>query len=160
MGTPQTVSISQFRLGICITRPLNYFLNKYFQDNSDMPFEPPIITLGKILYDAIIETQSDVDSGDMVELKKEEARQEISMRMAERQAKVAQELAIAERIRDAEEVEIEEYNDNSKEGSGGLNVSESSVALGVNGKSAFVSKRVFRFKGRDEKTIELFIEKP
>lgn len=120
-----------------------------------MLFEPPIVSLGKFLYDAITETKNDVASGDMVELKKEEARQEISMRMAERQAKVAQELAIAERIRDAEEVEIEEYYDNSKEGSGGLNANESGVSLGVNGKSGFVSKRVFRFKGIEGKTIEI-----
>lgn len=120
-----------------------------------MAFEAPIISLGKFLYDAIKETKNDVDSGDMAELKKEEARQEISMRMAERQAKVAQELAIAERIRDAEEVEIEEYYDNSKEGSGGLSASESGVSLGVNGKSGLVSKRVFRFKGIEEKTIEI-----
>ena len=124
-----------------------------------MLFEPPIVTLGKFLYDAITETKSDVDSGDMVELKKEEARQEVSMRMAERQAKVAQELAIAERIRDAEEVEIEEYYDNSREGSGGLNASESGVTLGVSGKTGLVSRRVFRFKGREGKTIEVVREK-
>lgn len=124
-----------------------------------MLFEPPIVTLGKFLYDAITETKSDVDSGDMVELKKEEARQEISMRMAERQAKVAQELAIAERIRDAEEVEIEEFYDNAREGNGGLTANESGVTLGVSGKVGLVSKRVFRFKGRECKTIEIVQEK-
>ena len=44
---------------------------------------------------------------------------------------------------------------NDVEGSGGLSASESGVSLGVNGKSGFVSKRVFRFKGIEEKTIEI-----
>jgi hypothetical protein len=108
-----------------------------------MIFESPYITLGKFLYDAMTNTKKDVETGDVVELRKEEAMQEISMRMAERHAKVTQELAIAERIRDAEEVTIEEYYDNSKEGSAGLGANAEGLNLGVSGKSGVVSKRIY-----------------
>jgi hypothetical protein len=111
------------------------------------------ITLGKFLYDAVSNTSKDVASGDITELKKEEALQEISMRMAERQAKVAQELAIADRIKDAEEVSIEEYYDNSLEGRAGIGLSESGVNIGANGKTGAVSKRIYRFRNLNKETL-------
>jgi hypothetical protein len=120
-----------------------------------MLFESPIISLGRLLYEAIAETKSDVKNGDMTELRKEEAKQEISMRMAERQAKVAQELAIAERIRDAEEVNIEEYYDNLVEGGASVSASADGFSGSLAGKSARISKRVFIFKGREKLTIDV-----
>jgi len=53
--------------------------------------------------------------------------------MAEAQAKVAQELAIARRVELAEQVEIEEFYDTSGEGNIGLKADEKSVALGASG---------------------------
>jgi uncharacterized membrane protein len=120
-----------------------------------MLFESPYVSLAKFLYEAMTNTKKDVEKGDVVELKKEEAMQEISMRMAERQAKVAQELAIAERIRDADEVSIEEFYDNSIEGQAGLVANKESVNIGVGGKSGAVSKRIFRFRGNGGKVIEM-----
>lgn len=120
-----------------------------------MLFESPYVSLAKFLYEAMTNTKKDVEKGDVVELKKEEAMQEISMRMAERQAKVAQELAIAERIRDADEVSIEEFYDNSIEGQAGLGANADGVNLGVGGKSGAVSKRIFRFRGNGGKVIEM-----
>jgi len=72
--------------------------------------------------------------------------------MAERQAKVAQELAIAQRIRTAEEVEVEELYDYSGEGNLGLNVKDEGVMLGACGKGSRVVKRICRFKGVREIT--------
>lgn len=51
--------------------------------------------------------------------------------MAESQAKVAQELAIAQRINTAEEVEIEEFYDVSGKGNIGLQVDMKSETLGL-----------------------------
>lgn len=119
-----------------------------------MIFQSPIISLGKFLYDAINEASDDMKSGNLDELRTEEAKQEISMRMAERQARVAQELAIAERIRDADEVAIEEYYDTSIEGGANIGVSEGGVSAGLNGKNGTVSKRIYRFSKLNESVIE------
>lgn len=69
------------------------------------------------------------------------------MKMAEAQARVAQELALASRIETAEEVEMEEYYDTSGEGSLGVQATEGALSLGASGSGRKVSKRVFRFKG-------------
>lgn len=79
--------------------------------------------------------------------------------MAERQAKVAQELAIADRIKDAEEVTIEEYYDNSLEGSAGIGVSETGVRVGANGKTGVVSKRIYRFSNLNKETLTVTQDK-
>lgn len=118
-------------------------------------FESPYVALGRFLYEAMSNTKKDVESGDVAELRKEEAMQEISMRMAERQAKVAQELAIAERIRDADEVSIEEYYDNSAGGQASLAAGAEGVNLGIAGSTGVVSKRIYRFKGNSGDTIEV-----
>ena len=109
---------------------------------------------GRTLTDAINEASDDMKSGNLDELRTEEAKQEISMRMAERQARVAQELAIAERIRDADEVAIEEYYDTSIEGGANIGVSEGGVSAGLNGKNGTVSKRIYRFSKLNESVIE------
>lgn len=119
-----------------------------------MIFQSPIISLGKFLYDAINEASDDMKSGNLDELRTEEAKQEISMRMAERQARVAQELAIAERIRDADEVAIEEYYDTSIEGGANIGVSEGGISAGLNGKNGTVSKRIYRFSKLNESVVE------
>lgn len=124
-----------------------------------MIFESPIISIGKLLYEAVTETSDDVKTGDLEELRNEEARQEVSMRMAERQARVAQELAIAERIRDADEVAIEEYYDTSTGGEATFGVNESGISAGLNGKNGVVSKRIYRFSKRDESVVKHVQEK-
>lgn len=53
------------------------------------------------------------ERGNVAELESEEQLQEVQHRISENQARVAQELAIAQRIQHAEEVEIEEIYDNS-----------------------------------------------
>ena len=69
------------------------------------------------------------------------------MRMAEAQARVAQELAIAKRIEMATEVEIEEFYDIQGEGSLGVKADEKAVTLGASASGQKVCKRVYHFRG-------------
>ena len=80
-------------------------------------------------------------------LQEEEIRQEIAMRMAERQAKVAQEVAIARKIELAHEVEIEEFYDTSAESTVGAKTDGTSLSLGASGKANRVVRRVYKFRG-------------
>src|SRR5688500_4917680 len=95
---------------------------------------------------AVKSAKDAVDVGDLNRLGHEVQRQELSLRMAELQARVAQELAIAERIENAEEVEIEEYYEGSVDGSIGFKPGAGNV-VGVGGSGRRVTKRVFRFLG-------------
>ncbi|MEI7995596.1 MAG: hypothetical protein WCH01_11915 [Methylococcaceae bacterium] len=73
--------------------------------------------------------------------------------MAERQAKVAQEIAIARKIELAHEVEIEEFYDTSGEGSIGGKSDGSGITLGVSGRANRVVRRVYKFKGRESQNV-------
>lgn len=84
---------------------------------------------------------------DIAALRLEAERQELEMRMAEAQARVAQEVAIARRIQMAEEVEMKEYYDYSGEGSLGGKFDGQNLSIGASGSGRRVSKRVFKFKG-------------
>jgi hypothetical protein len=94
---------------------------------------------------AVQDAKSVLDLGDMGRLDQELQRQEMSLRMAEMQARVAQELAIAQRIEGAEEVEIEEYYESGGEGSLGFTPGTNSIGASARGRR--VTKRVFRFLG-------------
>lgn len=86
---------------------------------------------------------------DLETLSQEAARQRIEMELALQHARIAQELAIAQRIENATSVEIEEYYDINNKGQGGLNVDATSqtASLGASGEQNKVSKRVYRFTG-------------
>ena len=86
---------------------------------------------------------------DLEALNQEAARQRIEMELALQHSRIAQELAIAQRIENAAEVEIEEYYDSSAKGQGGLNLDAESrtASLGGSGERNRVSKRVYKFKG-------------
>jgi hypothetical protein len=88
-------------------------------------------------------------------LKVESERQELQMRMAEAQARVAQQVAIARRIETAEEVEREEFYDYSIEGHIGAKSDSESLSLGAGGTGRRISKRVYRFRGNTALTVEL-----
>lgn len=93
-------------------------------------------------------------------LREESVKQQIKMDFSQHQARVAQELAIAKRIENAVEVEIEEYYDNSGKGSAGLNVNAESMvgSLGLSGENRRVSKRVYRFKGASGASEETYVQ--
>ncbi|MFM0307770.1 hypothetical protein P0D71_08210 [Paraburkholderia sp. RL17-383-BIF-A] len=83
------------------------------------------------------------------ELRAEVAKQDLQMKFAQHQARVAQELAIARRIDNADEVEIEEFYNASGKGNMGLSVdaNEATGSLGLSGEGSKVTKRIYRFKG-------------
>jgi hypothetical protein len=94
-------------------------------------------------------SMNEASARSLTALREEAAKQEIKMEFSQHQARVAQELAIAKRIENAVEVEIEEYYDNSGKGSAGLSVNAETQtgSLGLSGESRKISKRVYRFKG-------------
>lgn len=92
------------------------------------------------------ESEEASDSKDIEVLNNEAKRQRAELSMAEMQAKVAQEVAIARRIEEADEVEIEEYYEGETNGNVGLTTEGSSLSLGLGGKGSRVTKRVYRFK--------------
>ena len=85
-------------------------------------------------------------------LQEEALKQKIQMEFSKHQARVAQEIAIAKRIENAIEVEIEEYYDNSGKHDGGLNINieAQTAGLGASSENRRVSKRVYRFKGNTQ----------
>ncbi|PSW06892.1 hypothetical protein [Photobacterium lipolyticum] len=95
------------------------------------------------------------------ELKLEAEKQKVQMQFAQEQAKVEQELAIARRIDNAEEVEIEEFYDNSASGKAGLTLdgANETASLGASGEGRKVTKRVYHFRGRaKEESITQLME--
>ncbi|MDN4498009.1 hypothetical protein QYE73_12060 [Pseudomonas mosselii] len=100
------------------------------------------------LIDAFAQSLKDKeDPVGIVELRVETERRELEMRMAEAEARVAQELAIARRIETAHEVEMTEYFDYSGKGHVGLKADAESISVGAGGSGRRVSKRKFVFKG-------------
>lgn len=74
-------------------------------------------------------------------------KQQIVMDFQAHQARVAQEVSIAQRIASSAEVEIEEYYDTSGKANVGLKAEQKSVALGIAGEGRRVTKRIIKFKG-------------
>lgn len=81
-------------------------------------------------------------------LQEEVNKQNIKMQFELQQARIAQELAIAHRIINAEFVEIEEFYDNSGSGQIGLRVEKDSAILGLGAEGKSITKRIYQFKGR------------
>jgi len=81
------------------------------------------------------------------DLKIDAAKKEILSATAEREARVAQELAIAERITTALEVSIEEFYEYKGEGVVGAQVNGANVNVGLSGSGQRVSKRIYKFSG-------------
>ncbi|MGU5714199.1 hypothetical protein [Aeromonas taiwanensis] len=113
---------------------------------------PMIGPVAGILIDSARNAEAASETGELAKLSEEAKRQEISLQMAKMQAQVAQELAIAHRIENAEEVEIEEYYEG--EGSAGLQGSTSGVSanFSLGGQGRKVVKRVYRFTGKNKNT--------
>jgi len=110
---------------------------------------PTSYLLEKIVKSASKNVESPKPDGpdDIVALRLETERQELEMRMAESQARVAQEVAIARRIQTAEEVEVEEYYDYHGDGHIGGKYDGANISIGAGGSGRRVSKRIFKFKG-------------
>ncbi|EOU2464923.1 hypothetical protein ACNTOD_003925 [Vibrio navarrensis] len=108
---------------------------------------PVLSALTGVVIESARETERLHGSGEIEALDAEARKQAIALNMAKMQAAVAQELAIAERIKNAHEVEIEEYYEGT--GSGGLNASGNldGASISLGGGSHKVTKRVYRFTG-------------
>lgn len=107
-------------------------------------------------YSALSSSQDEVkaaESQGLATLEEEAKKQKIIMEFQAHQARVAQELAIAERIAASHEVTIEEYFDGSGKGHAGLKVDGEAVSLGASGEGRRVTKRVIRFSGWTEQPI-------
>jgi hypothetical protein len=104
----------------------------------------------KVIRAAMSDSQGDIKSAEgkgIAELELEATKQRIVMEFQSHQARVLQEVAIAERISTSSEVEITEYYDVSGKGHAGLNASEASVSVGVGGEGRKVTHRVINFSG-------------
>ena len=80
-------------------------------------------------------------------LEDEAKKQRINMEFQSHQARVAQELAISQRIYFSDTVEIEEFYEGQGKGSLGLKGDESGITLGASGEGRRVTKRVIKFAG-------------
>jgi hypothetical protein len=112
-----------------------------------------------LIIDGVKESSKDMEKAKSLDsLKEESIKQEIMMEFSKHQARVAQELAIAKRIENALEVEIEEYYDNSGKADAGLNINVAAQTggFGLSNEGRRISKRVYRFKGNQN--IEKFEE--
>jgi len=83
---------------------------------------------------------------DLAQLKVESERVALRLREMEASAKVAQEVAIAKRIENALEVEIEEFYDTTGAASLGL-AKDQALTLGASASARLVSRRIIRFSG-------------
>jgi hypothetical protein len=131
------------------------FKNMSVKDKVLLAVSPTTYLLSKGAEKAVEKVQELSQSGTMQQLKEEAARQELMAQMQVAQAKVAQELAIAQRINTAETVEIVEYYDIS--GKGGLNVqtTDAGVTGGLSGEGRRVTHRSYRFIGWHEGASQL-----
>ncbi|WGD83819.2 hypothetical protein P5664_21645 [Bacillus subtilis] len=93
-------------------------------------------------------------SKNLNELEEQVLRKELANRISEAEAKAFQELAIANRIAQAHEVEIEEYYDTQGDGAAGVQYKESNLNIGASGSGRKISKRVYRFKGFQESELQ------
>lgn len=110
----------------------------------------------RTIYSALSKSQDDVkaaESKGVVSLEEEARKQQIVMEFQAHQARVSQELAIAERIAASAEVEIEEYYDLSGKGHVGVKAESESISLGIGAEGRRVTKRIIRFTGWREKSL-------
>lgn len=106
--------------------------------------------IGYLISDSMTKSSEEMDSAKALaieKLREEAARQEILMSFQQHQARVAQEMAIAERISNAAVVEIEEFYDLSGNTELGLkaNGKTEAVSIGLEAEARKVTRRIYRF---------------
>jgi hypothetical protein len=113
--------------------------------------ESSLIEIAKILTGAVSSSLKVSESKDMSIIDSEAQKQALELQMAHAQAKVAQELAIAQRIENADEVVIEEYYVGETKGNIGASGDEKGITVGASAEGRKVTKRVYRFIGGKQK---------
>ena len=99
---------------------------------------------------ALNKSQEDLKEAEnkgITSLEDEAKKQRINMEFQAHQARVAQELAISQRIYFSDIVEIEEFYDGQGKGSLGVKGDESGITLGASGEGRRVTKRIIKFSG-------------
>ena len=108
----------------------------------------PVFAIIAAIAEGVAKVPVDTNSNsDLLEVNKETERLENEMRRLEAQAKVAQEMAIASRIEQALEVQIEEFYEYAGEGKAGLTADQKGLTIGVSGAGKRISKRIYKFSG-------------
>lgn len=115
--------------------------------------------VGGLLYETLTKSKNDIEKAydqGVEALELELKKQTMKLEFEKEQAKIAQEYSIAEKIRLAQEVKIEEFYDVSGEGNlgVGMNFQDKTGSLGLRGKGQKVTKRVYYFNGTIEEKIE------
>ena len=121
----------------------------------DVAYEIFVPSYVKVIRSAMSSSQGDMKSAEekgITELELEAAKQKVVMEFQAHQARVSQELAIAERISTSSEVEITEYYDASGKGHAGLTANEASITAGVGGEGRKITHRVIKFSGFSKST--------
>lgn len=107
-------------------------------------------------YSALSSSRDEVkaaESQGLASLEEEAKKQKFVMEFQAHQARVAQELAIAERIAASHEVVIEEFYAGFGKGHAGLKTDGEAISLGASGEGRRVTKRVIRFSGWAEQPL-------
>lgn len=116
----------------------------------DVAYDLLVPNYVKVLRNALSESQGEIraaESKGVSELELEATKQKIIMEFQAHQARVSQEIAIAERISTSFEAEITEYYDVSGKGHAGISAQETSITAGVGGEGRKVTHRVIKFSG-------------
>jgi hypothetical protein len=113
----------------------------------------PTYGIASLITETIIESskksQNIIDNGSYKEIEDEINRRTAETKILELEAKVSQEVAIAKRIEDAIDVEIEEYYEAGGSGKIGANVSETGFGGELSGHGKKIVKRIYKFKGKN-----------
>lgn len=107
------------------------------------------IAIGGIVA-ALNKSQDDLKEAEnkgITSLEDEAKKQRINMEFQAHQARVAQELAISQRIYFSDTVEIEEFYEGQGKGSLGVKGDDSGITIGASGEGRRVTKRVIKFAG-------------
>lgn len=116
----------------------------------DVAYELFVPGYVKTIRSAFADSQEDIktaESEGMAALELEASKQKVIMEFQAHQARVSQEIAIAERVATSNEVEITEYYDVSGKGHAGVNVKENGISAGVGADGRKVTHRVIKFSG-------------
>ena len=106
-----------------------------------------IRSLVELLAGKVHKSEELAEVDDLELISNEAKQQKLELQVAFEQAKVAQEIAIAARIQDANEVVLEEYYEYTAKGQLGLATDNNSVSVGASGEGRRVTKRIYRFIG-------------
>ena len=78
----------------------------------------------------------------------------LEARIDEMQAKIRQEYAIAQKIEDAVDVEIEEYYEVNGKSGVGVSLKDNSIEGGFRIEGNMITKRIYKFKGEKRTSIK------